>query len=211
LISKEPIRIAAYGVSLLLHGVWFVQAGGERGVQQPPTTAPKTTVTRLNFTTPQREVVKKEPKQPQEKVVVKKERAKPVKKVVPKVEPQPEPPQEEQLLSMPSTAVAEAMLDEGLIEQERQRYLAEVMAHIERFKRYPKTARRRGMTGEVMVRFMLMPDGSVRGVAAYNGPELLLAAARESVEKASPMPAPPKKVHCPMECEFRIRFNLNTS
>jgi len=211
LIGDPTIRIGALALSLVLHGIWFVQAGGESGVQQPLATPPQTTVTRMNFTAPQREVVKQEVQPVQEKVVAKKEKAKPVKKVVPKVEPQPEAPQEEQLLSMPTTAATAPMLDEGLIEQERQRYLAEVMAHIERFKRYPKTARRRGVTGELHVRFMLMPDGSVKGLIVRNGPEVLIAAARESVEKAVPMPTPPKKVHCPMECEFRIRFNLNAS
>ena len=209
MIGERTIRVGALGASLLLHGVWFVQAGGESGVQQPLAKPQQPSVTRLSFTAPQREVVKQEVQPVQEKVVAKKEKAKPVKRVEPKVEQ--EPPQQEQLLSMPTTAAAAPMLDEGLIEQERQRYLAEVMAHIERFKRYPRTARRRGVTGELHVRFMLMPDGSVTGLTVRNGPEVLIAAARESVEKAVPMPAPPKKVHCPMECEFRMRFNLNAS
>ncbi|OIO72181.1 MAG: hypothetical protein AUJ56_02035 [Zetaproteobacteria bacterium CG1_02_49_23] len=109
------------------------------------------------------------------------------------------------------TAAAPPQLDEGRIERETERYLAEVMAHIEQHKWYPKAARRRGIEGEVHVRFTLHPDGTARQLIVENGPDLLLAAAREAVEKAMPMPAPPAIIHCPLECEFRMQFNLNAS
>jgi len=201
------IRIAATAVSLLLHGIWFVQAGGESGVKQSLTTPPQTTVTRLTFTAPQQEAVRSEAQpEPPRKI---EERAKPVKQEVVRNEPQPEPPQQEQLASTPEVAAEAPMLDEGLIEHERQRYLAEIMAHIERHKRYPKTARRRGIIGELNVFFLLMPDGSVNGLVVRDGPEVLIGAVRESVHAAMPMPAPPASIDCPLKCRFRMKFSLN--
>jgi len=36
-----------------------------------------------------------------------------------------------------------------------------------------------------------------------------MAAARKTVERSMPLPRPPKKVDCPIECEFRMRFSLS--
>jgi len=202
------IRLSAIGISLLLHGIWFIQAGGDSGAKTPLTKPQQMAVTRLTFTAPQQEIAQQE--QRQEKAYKKKdEKAKPVKKEVVRNEPSPEPPQEEQLASIPEASAEAPALDEGLIEQERQRYLAAVMAHIERHKRYPKTARRRGITGELSVFFLLMQDGSVKELVVRDGPEVLIDAARESVQKAMPMPVPPSSVDCPMKCRFRMKFSLN--
>jgi len=205
-MGERTVRMVAVTASLMLHGVWFVQAGGESGVRQPVETRETTTVTRLAFVQPQQEIVQQQTvKKP---VEVQAEKAKPVKKEVVQSQPQPKPPQQEQLASTPPAAAQAPMLDEGMVEQERQRYLAEVMAHIERHKRYPKTARRRGITGELQIHFLLLPDGTVQGLVVRNGPEVLITAARQSVEQALPMPSPPASVHCPLECRFRMKFSL---
>lgn len=205
--GDRTIRIVALTVSLLLHGVWFIQAGGESGAKQPLAKPQQTSVTRLAFTAPQQEVMKQEK---QEKPVERKEeKAKPVKREVVRNEPQAEPPQQEQLASIPEAAAEAPMLDEGLIEQERLRYLAEVMAHIEKYKRYPKTARRRGISGELNVRFQLLADGSVDGLTVVGNSDLLIGAVRRSVEKAMPLPLPPASLHCPLPCQFRMKFSLN--
>ncbi len=207
--SAAVIRTGAFAVSLLLHGIWFVQAGGQAGVKQMLTKPQQATVTRLAFTLPQQEIVDKEPEPKPEPVEKRVEKSKPVKKKIVRTDPEPEPPQEEQLASVPEVASEAPMLDEGMIERERERYLAEVMAHIERFKRYPKTARRRGITGELSVFFLLMPDGSVKGLIVRNGPDVLIGAARESVQKALPMPPPPSSVDCPIKCRLRMKFSLD--
>lgn len=202
------IRGGAVSLSLLLHGIWFVQAGGESGAQQPLAKPQQTTLARLTFTAPQQEIVERKPESKPEPIKTA-EKAKPVKREIVQNDPEPEPPQEEVLASIPEAAAEAPMLDEGLIEQERQRYLADVMAHIEQHKWYPKAARRRGLEGEVSVRFILLPDGSTRNLLVENGPDVLLSAARKAVERAVPMPKPPSKVDCPVECEFRMRFSLN--
>ncbi len=110
--------------------------------------------------------------------------------------------------SPPAMAPAAPAIDEGLIERERQRYLADLMAHIEQHKWYPKSARRRRIEGMVHVDFTLFADGSTSDVSVKNASPVLLAAARDAVAKAVPMPLPPAIIDCPMNCEFRMNFNL---
>jgi protein TonB len=111
-------------------------------------------------------------------------------------------------VSPPPMASAAPAIDEGLIERERQRYLADLMAHIEQHKWYPKSARRRRIEGLVHVDFTLFADGSTSDINVKNASPVLLAAARDAVAKAVPMPLPPAIIDCPMKCEFKMSFNL---
>jgi len=219
---SRAVRYGAFGLSLLLHGALFASFGGApSGVVQPPNPS----ITRLSFLPPAVEPVVTPEVVPEAKPEKKIEKTtpEPVKQVVKeKVRKKiAEPVQEvvQQQVSEP-VAVAQPMavaaaaipqIDEGLIKRETQRYLSEVMAHIEQHKWYPKAARRRGIEGEVHVSFKLLPDGSTHQLVVEDGPTMLVAAARKAVEKAMPMPTPPAMIDCPLECEFRMRFNLKAS
>ena len=136
------------------------------------------------------------------------------KPVIEKIQKPSLPVEPVQLVSAPAAAASPAMapaapaIDEGLIERERQRYLADLMAHIEEYKWYPKSARRRRIEGMVHVDFTLFADGSTSDISVKNASPILLAAAREAVAKAVPMPPPPAMIDCPMKCEFQMQFNL---
>jgi protein TonB len=112
-------------------------------------------------------------------------------------------------IAPPALAPTEPTIDEGLLEQERQRYLAGLIAHIEQHKWYPRAARRRGLQGEVKISFLLLADGSIRHIEVKKGPKLLRTAAARAVAKAEPMPMPPANIDCPFPCEFSMRFALN--
>jgi protein TonB len=209
-------RAAAVSVSLLFHGLLFAGFGG---AVSPQSSEPVSqTVTRLSFLapTPMPAEVPEEPQEAEEpeKEVVKEVPEKPAelaRKVVEKkkevVKSRPEVKPMQQTASASSDALPQ--INEGIIERETERYLSSVIAHIEQHKWYPKVARRRGIEGEVHVRFTLHPDGSVRELTVENGSSVLLTASRQAVERAIPMPKPPATVHCPLPCEFRMRFNLN--
>ena len=66
-----------------------------------------------------------------------------------------------------------------------------VRQHLERYKYYPASASRRGITGDVEVGFRLRPDGSAEQVLvlASSGYEILDQAALETVNRAQPFPA----------------------
>jgi len=233
-VSASWIRYAAIALSLVLHGLLVASYGGNPASQSK---VENQSVTRLSFLTPEAvplkapevvpEIKPEKPKvkprpEPVREVVKKnvvKKAAEPVREVVEavlhevveEVVTQPEPVAVAVAHTATVAEPAEQQIDEGLIKRETEHYLTAVMAHIERHKWYPKAARRRGIEGEVNVSFTLFPDGSARQLVVENGPSLLLAAARKAVEEAIPMPTPPASIHCPLECQFRMQFNLKTS
>lgn len=218
LSQTQLIRAGAITASILIHGLLFVGYGG--AISAPSSESVNTSVTRMSFLAPA-PVPDAVPDQPQEKpepkkVVAKKEKV--VKRVeavreVAEVEPEPveSKPDAQPMQQAAASSEAVPQINEGVVQRETERYLSNVMAHIEQHKWYPKAARRRGIEGEVNVRFTLLPDGSANGVTVENGPTILIAAARKAVEKATPMPKPPENIHCPLECEFRMRFSLNAT
>ena len=134
--------------------------------------------------------------------------------------PKPEPPAEDKpptampsaVMAMtnpaPPTAGAEVQPSNDLL---RHRWQSELVAHIERFKRYPAKARARGQQGLARVAFTIDIDGRVRAsriVQSSGSPEL----DQESLAmltRAQPMPKPPHQVET-SELSFvvPIRFNI---
>ena len=205
------IRTGAITLSFLVHSALFVSFGG--ALSASPSDISSESVTRLSFLQPAPipEEVEEQPEElieePPEKIEKAKEvvQEEPEKREPPKVEPQVQ-----QLAATPTESIPQ--IKEGIIRWERERYLSDVLAHIEHNKWYPKIARRMGVEGEVVVRFVLHADGSAQDLHIENGPETLMAAARKTVERSMlTMPRPPEKVDCPIECEFRMRFSLNDS
>lgn len=229
------VRLIAVAASVAMHAIWFVQSGGAPAARQADMPV-RNTVTRLTFAAPE-PIARPEPVALQEEVMQplpEPEQVAPPPKPVPVKRPRPVMKKQPVLVAkqvskpviekiqkpsvpvqvasapaaLPATAAAAPAIDEGLIERERQRYLADLMAHIEQYKWYPKSARRRRIEGMVHVDFTLFADGSTSEVNVKNASPVLLAAAREAVAKAVPMPPPPAVIDCPMKCEFRMSFNL---
>lgn len=73
------------------------------------------------------------------------------------------------------------------------RWKSRVVAHLERRKRYPASARARGEEGTVLVAFRIDGGGRVlsASLARSSGHRALDEAALAMVERASPVPAPP--------------------
>ncbi len=220
-MQGNAIRYGAITLSLLLHGLLFASFGGAPATSsQQPTES----ITHLSFLTPASNAVAAPDVQPEKPITKLKPEPKPEDKIATKktfgIATEPVRKVAQQQASEPLAVAAQQpaaasavipQIDEGLIKRETERYLTEVMAHIEQHKWYPKAARRRGIEGEVNVSFTLLADGTVHQLVVENGPSLLVAAARKAVEKATPMPTPPASIHCPLECQFRMRFNLKRS
>lgn len=75
-------------------------------------------------------------------------------------------------------------------------YLSALHAAIERHKRYPPQARRRGLEGQVRVRFTVERDGSIRGVevAGSSGHGLLDEAAADTLRRVRSLPPLPERL-----------------
>jgi len=199
------LRSSALAFSLLAHGVLFLNTGSIAGNSEQSPAQRK--VTRVSFRSevapqttpqPQREVPEPKIEQPKENKRAKKPR---------KPEPKPEPPRPN---SKPTAQeqVAGTVDDRAVIEKARQKYLRQLMAHIEGYKHYPNAARRRRLEGDVKVAFTLQPGGRVTGLAAGGAHNLLNTAASDAVTAAQPMPTPPDTLKLPWQVSFTMRFTI---
>jgi protein TonB len=98
--------------------------------------------------------------------------------------PKPEPPKEQKLASSPPP-VAVVRNWESLL-----------VAHIERFKRYPLEAREHGEQGMVRVAFAIDRDGWVRSsrIVQSSGSSDLDQEALAMLVRAQPVPRPPERI-----------------
>jgi len=234
-MHENLIRLLAITLSLSLHAALFVRYGSAQSFRQIPPNSP-TLVTHLSFAAPVTiiphapdPVMQPEPvikSQKKRKQTTKKKshihHAKKREKLKPPTKPAPVqnritrklspimPPRSRpvRLASISNPVIDVPAIDTGRIEQDRQRYLAEVKARINARKRYPRAARRRSITGDVRIAFQLLLDGGVQHISVESGPEILQHAAEQSVRKALPMPAPPSTIHFPLHCEFVMRYAL---
>lgn len=88
------------------------------------------------------------------------------------------------------------------------KWQARLAAHLDRRKRYPAAARRRGDEGVATVRFSIDPAGTVRSVKLLrsSGVPEIDAEVVALVRRASPVPAPPEGAK--LDIALPIRFNL---
>jgi len=84
-----------------------------------------------------------------------------------------------------------------------------LLAHLNRFKRYPPDAQSRRREGTAMVRLRLMPDGTAQAVALVRGAgsDSLDEEALALIARAQPLPAPDNG-GAPVEIVVPIRFTL---
>jgi len=117
--------------------------------------------------------------------------------------PKPEPPQEQKQATAPPAAVPSVAVI--------HRWESELVAHIERFKRYPAEARTRGDQGLVRVTFTIDRDGWVRAsrIVQGSGSPELDHEALAMLTRAQPVPRPPNRVPL-SELSFTVpvRFNI---
>lgn len=223
----------ALALSLLVHGLLFFNTGSLAGNQEqrqherhatrvsfrsaaaPPTT-PQAVPMEVPPEEPEPEVTEA-PEPPPEPVSPKPEkRAERAREVEaqPSPEPAPQPPPTPtsaaaDKVPVVTEAVSGTVEDPALIEQAKQEYLRRLMAHIEKYKHYPRAARRRRIEGDVHVSFSLQSGGQAGALSVEGGQEILNIAARRAVEEAMPLPEPPPAIGLPWPVAFTMRFSLN--
>ena len=132
--------------------------------------------------------------------------------------PKPEPPAEEKPpTAMPSIAMPPTLAPPvaGAAVQPSaaivRRWESELVAHIERFKRYPIEARARGQQGLARVAFTIDRDGRVRAshILQTSGSPELDQESLAMLNRAQPMPKPPSQVQSSdLSFVVPIRFNI---
>jgi protein TonB len=94
-------------------------------------------------------------------------------------------------------------------ESRRESYLLRLLAHIDAYKFYPRSARRRGLEGEVQVAFHLHADGSISELQVRGGSKLLRQAAKRAVQQALTLPPPPASVRLQEQIRFAMVYRLD--
>ena len=222
----------ALALSLLVHGLLFFNTGSLAGNQEqrqqerhvtrvsfrsaasPPTTAHEVSVAPPKPPEPE---VTEAPEPPPKPAPPKEEkRAERARQVEPLPVPEPSPLVQQEPTSaaadkvpVVSEAVSGTVADPALIEKARQEYLRRLMAHIEKYKNYPRAARRRRIEGDASVSFTLQAGGQVGDLMVNGAQEILNSAARRAVEDAMPLPEPPSTLGLPWPVAFTMRFSLN--
>jgi protein TonB len=89
----------------------------------------------------------------------------------------------------------------------KRKFLAKLRARIERAKRYPPMAKRRGLQGRVKVRFTVTASGNVRNIT-LSGSSLFFSSARKAVKEAFPIDTRGAKVTFPLTVTLTLRYRL---
>lgn len=94
----------------------------------------------------------------------------------------------------------------------QQRWERALVSHLNRFKRYPESARSRGSQGSVMVSFSIDREGRVisASIQRSSGSSVLDEEGLAVLQRASPLPAPPAqmagaRLDLTLPIQFRIR------
>lgn len=120
-------------------------------------------------------------------------------------------PVEEQVAASayPEAPIEKPALTQVVLENERESYLLQLLAHIDSHKFYPRSARRRGMEGEIQVTFYLLRDGSISGLQIKGGSKLLRKAAKQAVQQSLSLPPPPESMRLQEQIRFGMVYRLD--
>ena len=200
--------LVGIGLSLLLHASLLIQSGAQFGIENASEVkAPL--LTRLNFyqqPTVQIEEIKKTVlPQP----IIKQSDAA-HEADIKKTENEPKVKKLEQEL-VQAILQSRGQLSENkeaILAKKQQVYMQQLLAHIESRKYYPRSARSRGIEGNVQVSFELLADGSIKSLQVTEGRSVLQKATRQAVQSSIPLPLPPAELSVPRKIEFSIQYLL---
>lgn len=227
----------AIGIAAVLHVIGYAlflwspygevpEPAGSAGIQlsladlsAPP--APETALPPEPDTEPVPEIAEPEPEEPVEEEAVEEVPPPtpdiPLRKAEsrpPKPEAQPKPAAPAQKAGGPQGQAAQQSAPSPFLgnADAQASYVARLQAWLARHKRYPRTARRRGVEGDAVLRFVVDRAGSVRsfGLDKGTGSGLLDREVREMLERASPLPPVPADFGAEtVEVVITVRFNLD--
>ncbi len=89
----------------------------------------------------------------------------------------------------------------------KNQFLAKVRAKINKYKSYPKIAKRRGMQGTVKVQFTILSNGNV-GHISVSGPKVFYSSAKSAVKKAFPIRTKNIPISLPTRVNLLLRYQL---
>ena len=95
----------------------------------------------------------------------------------------------------------------GSSRAEKNQFLANIRATINRHKFYPRIAKKRRMQGSVKVRFTILRSGKV-GNISLSGPKVFHSSAKKAVQSAFPVNAKRSPISLPQTINLTLRYQL---
>lgn len=96
------------------------------------------------------------------------------------------------------------------LSNEKKAFFSSLKSNIQNHLRYPSTARRRGIEGDVEVRFTLSSKGDINNISIQRGKEIFHHEAIAAINAVSGINIPKNLIEImPMEIELTLEFNLN--
>ena len=90
---------------------------------------------------------------------------------------------------------------------EKNKFLANIRAKINKHKSYPRVAKKRRMQGSVKVKFTILRSGKV-GNISLKGPKIFHKSARKAVKSAFPVNAKKSPLRLPQSINLTLRYQL---
>ena len=90
---------------------------------------------------------------------------------------------------------------------EKNRFLANIRAKIDKHKSYPRIAKKRRMQGSVKVKFTILRSGKV-GNISIRGPKVFHSSARKAVKSAFPVNAKKSPISLPKNVNLTLRYQI---
>lgn len=117
----------------------------------------------------------------------------------PQLKPQDQPPQDSPPAPVAAADAKPAAAQQAAVSapsKATRSWQSQLLSHLARYKRYPEDARRRGIEGQVRLRFVLDGKGQVLSyaLAERSGSASLDRATLEMIRRAQPLPAPPAEM-----------------
>ena len=216
-IIDFKIWSASILLAMFVHGMFFMQTGDLSGMKLPIVESLSTT--RLTFKQMQNKVPdnkiitaeKNVPKTESATIPVVQKKSKTMAEKKDPVKKKPEPvfsaantstSAEKQLIDMTP------VVDKSWLKKKRDIYFMQLMGHIEKYKFYPGSARRRGITGKVSISFHLNNDGGISNLHIVSQHKILKQAAAQALDSALPMPLPEKDILNTREIKFNMLYAM---
>ncbi|MCW8822021.1 MAG: energy transducer TonB [Sulfurovum sp.] len=90
---------------------------------------------------------------------------------------------------------------------QKNQFLANIRAKINKHKSYPRIAKKRGMQGTVNVKFTILSSGKV-GNISVSGPKVFHSSARNAVQSAFPVDAKNAPISLPKSINIMLRYQI---
>jgi protein TonB len=90
---------------------------------------------------------------------------------------------------------------------QKNQFLSNIRAKINKHKSYPRIAKKRGMQGSVNVKFTILSSGKV-GNISVDGPKVFHSSARNAVQSAFPVDAKNAPISLPTSINIILRYQI---